>query len=86
MAFKYFVANIVGVICSRPTLFDGNVPILTGLDGDMWASQLLTIEVPGNSVEFTFHFTDTPGYARVREVEVVMFTVGTITLQRQEIF
>ena len=69
-----FEAN--GVTCSRPTssiLFDGNIPTLTGLDGDMWASQLLTVEAPGNSVEFTFDFTDTPGYTGVGGAEVVMF-------------
>ena len=64
-------------ICFRSTrsfLFDGNVPTLTGLDGDMWASQLLTVEAPGNnSVEFIFNFTDTPGYTGVGGAEVVMF-------------
>ena len=33
--------------CDVPTssvLFDGNIPTLTGLDGDMWASQLLTLQ------------------------------------------
>ena len=52
---------ITGVTCSRPTnsiLFGGNVPTFTGLDGNMWASQLLTIEAPDNSVKFTFYFTD----------------------------
>ena len=65
-----------GVTCSRPTnsiLFDGNVPTLTGLDGNMWASQLLTVEASGNNVEFTFDFTDTPGYTGFIGVEVVMF-------------
>ena len=64
------------VTCFRPTssiLFDENVPTLTGLDGDMWASQLLTVEAPGNNVEFTFNFTDTPGYTGVGGAEVVMF-------------
>ena len=68
--------GVTEVICFRPTssiLFDGNVPTLTGLGGDMWASQLLAIEAPGNSVEFTFNFADTPGYTGVRGVEVVMF-------------
>ena len=83
--------NIYGVTCSRPTssiLFDGNVPTLTGLDGDMWASQLLTIEVAGyNIVEFTFNFTDTPGYTGFMRAEVVIFncpewgiSLRTITL------
>ena len=34
--------------CEAPTssvLFDGRIPILTGLDGDMWASQLLTLQL-----------------------------------------
>ena len=69
-----FETNVA--ICSRSTrsfLFDGNVPTLTGLDGDMWASQLLTVEAPGNSVEFIFNFTDTPGYTGVGGAEIVMF-------------
>ena len=59
--------------CLRPmssVLFDGHVPTLTGLDGDMWASQLLTIQ-PSTTV--IFDFTDTLGYDRVERVEVVMF-------------
>ena len=59
--------------CITPTssvLFDGNVPTLTGLDGDMWASQLLTT---ANTAEITFGFTDTPDYTGVGSVEVVMF-------------
>ena len=62
--------------CLIPTssvLFDGNVPILTGLDGDMWASQLLTINITDNIVNITFDFTDTPDYTGVGGVEVVMF-------------
>ena len=61
-------------ICPVPTksvLFDGNVPTLTGLDGDMWASQLLTITA--NTAEITFDFIDTPDYTGVGRVEVVMF-------------
>ena len=54
-------------------LFDGNVPTLTGLDGDMWASQLLTINTTANTADITFDFTDTPDYTGVRRVEVVMF-------------
>ena len=59
--------------CLQPTssvLFDGHVPTLTGLDGDMWASQLLTIQ---SSTVVIFDFTDTPGYVGIRRVEVVMF-------------
>ena len=61
--------------CGAPTtsvLFDGNIPTLTGLDGDMWASQLLTVQ----NQEFENvipDFTDTPGYAGVESVEVTLF-------------
>ena len=47
--------------CDTPTssvLFDGNIPTLTGLDGDMWASQLLTLRIK-NVIrrEIIFDFT-----------------------------
>ena len=77
-------------ICLVPTesvLFDGNVPTLNGLDGDMWASQLLTINTTANAAEITFDFTITPDYTGVGRIEVVMFncpewgiSVRTITL------
>ena len=60
--------------CFQPpnsgVLFDGHVPTLTGLDGDMWASQLLTIDTTQSVI---FDFTDTPGYVGIQRVEVVMF-------------
>ena len=59
--------------CNAPTsgvLFDDNIPTLTGLDGDMWASQLLTLQI---TTEIVSDFTDTPGYARMERVELVMF-------------
>ena len=62
--------------CLQPTssvLFDGCVPTLTGLDGDMWASQLLTIQTTRSLTTVIFDFNDTPGYDRVERVEVVMF-------------
>ena len=66
--------------CDAPTssvLFDGNVPTLTGLDGDMWASQLLTLQLlPSTSEsrrEFIFDFTRTSPSFRVERVELVMF-------------
>ena len=62
--------------CITPTssvLFDGNVSTLTGLDGDMWASQLLIINTTANTAEITFDFTRTPDYTGVERVEVVMF-------------
>ena len=71
-----------GVIsnCTDPTssvLFDGVIPTLTGLDGDMWASQLLTLQRRLSSVYHPFvlfDFTDTAGYvALTGRLEVVMF-------------
>ena len=62
--------------CSKPNssvLFDGHVPTLTGLDGDMWASQLLTIQTKKSPINVIFDFSDTPGYDRIERVEVVMF-------------
>ena len=77
--------------CFQPpnsgVLFDGHVPTLTGLDGDMWASQLLTINTMYSLTNVIFDFTDTPGYVGIQRVEVVMFncpqwgiTSTTITL------
>ena len=53
-------------------LFNG-IFTLTGLDGDMWASQLLTINTTANTADITFNFTDTLNYIGTRRVEVVMF-------------
>ena len=71
-----FVPSLARKSCVTPNssvLFDGNVPTLTGLDGDMWASQLLTINTTANTADINFDFTDTPNYTGVRRVEVVMF-------------
>ena len=63
--------------CFQPpnsgVLFDGRVPTLTGLDGDMWASQPLTINTTQSLTNVIFDFTDTPGYVGIQRVEVVMF-------------
>ena len=64
--------------CTDPTssvLFDGVIPILTGLDGDMWASQLLTLQrATSTRVSALFDFTDTAGYVGLSgRLEVVMF-------------
>ena len=65
--------------CADPTssvLFDGVIPTLTGLDGDMWASQLLTLRRQSSSfarATVLFDFTDTQGYVGLSRVEVVMF-------------
>ena len=62
--------------CMNPTssvLFDGVIPTLTGLDGDMWASQLLTLQTTTRK-RVLFDFTDTPGYVGLSgRLEVVMF-------------
>ena len=71
-----FVRSTTRQTCMMPTssvLFDGNVPTLTGLDGDMWASQLLTINTTANTAEVIFDFNTTPDYTGVGRVEVVMF-------------
>ena len=71
-----FIPSSTRKTCTTPTssvLFDGNVSTLTGLDGDMWASQLLTINTTANTAKITFDFTDTSDYTGVERVEVVMF-------------
>ena len=71
-----FINSVTRQTCITPTssvLFDGNVPTLTGLDDDMWASLLLTINTTDKTVNITFDFTDTPDYTGVGRVEVVMF-------------
>ena len=70
-----------GRVCNAPrssVLFDG-IPTLTGLEGDMWASQLLTFNTSTSSASITFDFTnptDRNGpthYEGVSVIEVVMF-------------
>ena len=62
--------------CDTPTssvLFDGNIPTLTGLDGDMWASQLLTLQTtnPANR-DIPSDFTGTSNYTGLKRIELVM--------------
>ena len=81
--------------CTDPTssvLFDGHIPTLAGLDGDMWASQLLTMSPLASTTEITFDFTGTVAAVRVERVEVVMFNcpqwgigVQTIAAHQQQI-
>lgn len=69
--------------CSQPAssvLFDGTVPTLISLDGDLWASQLLTLQKT-TPIDLTFDVTDIPGYnvgvdGRVEVVHVQLSTVG----------
>ena len=61
--------GVVTSTCTDPTssvLFDGVIPTLTGLDGDMWASQLLTLQRPMPSINIDI---TTP----LSRVEVTMF-------------
>ena len=69
-----------GRVCNAPrssVLFDG-IPTLTGLEGDMWSSQLLTLNTSTSSASITFDFTnptDRNGqtfYFGVEVIEVVM--------------
>ena len=68
--------------CNSPrtsVLFDGNTtPTLTGLGGDMWASQLLVLRVDtGNTENLIIDFSGNPAYpgsnGRVEAIELVMF-------------
>ena len=65
-------------VCRQPAssvLFDGKTPTLTGLSGNMWANQLITLssaEDESRSILLTFEF-DSPEYTGVGEVQVTMF-------------
>ncbi len=70
-----------GRVCNTPRssiLFDG-IPTLTGLDGDMWATQLLILNTSTSSASITFDFNtvfDTNGvttYTGVELIEIVMY-------------
>ena len=82
-------SNYASGICYDPAssvLFDGHIPTLTGLDGDMWASQLLTFIIePLLSFTITFNFTATPNYDGVKAVEVVAFTCPELGIAAREI-
>ena len=72
--------------CADPTssvLFDDprGMPILTGLDGDMWASQLLTIQ--GQTADIHFDFVE---FTRVERFEVVMFNCPQWGIGAQRVF
>ncbi len=74
-----------GRVCNTPrnsVLFDG-IPTLTGLDGDMWATQLLTLNTSTSSASIIFDFNtvfDSNGvttYTGVELIEIVMFNCPT---------
>ena len=73
----------------RSFLFDENIPTLTGLDGNMWARQLLIMKTRLNRLAMlNFEFRTPP---RVMRLEVVLFnceafltSVQTIRLQSSQ--
>ena len=75
--------------CEVPTssvLFDGNIPTLTGLDEDMWASQLLTLQIRNLSgIEIISDFTGMAHYTGVERVELVMFNCPELGIAVQAI-
>ncbi len=61
--------SLIVTLCNEPTtnvLQDGIIPTLTGLDGDMWASQLLTINTDRPTTDITFDFEATLGWRELR--------------------
>ena len=74
---RYFDNGDIGnYTCNYPpssVLFDGNIPTLTGLDGDTWASELLTLYKTDDTTKISLDFTDTPGYAGLGGMELAMF-------------
>ena len=72
---QYSINSQDEIICTLPStsvLFNDKIPTLTGLDGDMWASQLLTLRRLTSNTEITFDFITAP-VPDVGRVEVVMF-------------
>ncbi len=48
--------SLIVTTCNEPTtsvLQDGIIPTLNGLDGDMWASQLLTINTTRRTTDIS---------------------------------
>lgn len=54
-------------------LADGLVPRLHGLDGNLWASQLLTLQTRARALNITLIFNTSSVYVREHKIEVVMF-------------
>ena len=61
------------IICvGSSVIFDGVIPTLTGLDGDTWASQLLTIR--SNNTDLHSNFFNPPeGFDGLSRAELVLF-------------
>ena len=77
------------LFCTEPVsnvLFDGVISKLTGLDGDMWASQLLTLEKRVDDPVLVFlTFATAPISAAVQRIEMVMFNCPQWGVSVQEI-
>ena len=63
------------VVCNTPQdnslLFDGDIPVLTGLDGGQWASGLVTLNASDRTAEIKFTFNQF--FFVMNTVQVVMF-------------
>ena len=72
-------------VCREPAssiLLDGNIPTLTGLDGDMWASQLLTLQKSSQSfIEINFELHHHQGFSESGELWWCYSTVQSGELQ-----
>ena len=69
-------SSVTGNTCLDPTssvLFDGIIPTLTGLNGNTWACQLLTMRTCTSFAVLSFDFTGTPNFVGLRRVEMVLF-------------
>ena len=61
------------ITCRNPAsmvTFDGNIPTLSRLDGNRWASELFTLETSDGEADITCDFQD---FDTVLRVEIVMF-------------
>ena len=90
------VWQLLGIVsCSHPetsVLFDGNIPTLTGLDGDSWADQLLTLNPSNLEERDTYIQLSLPSVQRLR-LEVALFNcpewgiaTSRITIHTSQLF
>ena len=73
-------------MCSDPTgssLFDGVIPELTGLTGDMWAEHLVTLSPLNSDIRLQFEFrqgTNAQEMSRIESIEIVMINCTSIRI------
>ena len=88
--------QLLGIVsCDHPetsVLFDGNIPTLTGLHGDSWADQLLTLNTALLEEKDTLIQLSLPNIKRLR-LEVALFNcpewgiaTSRITIQTSQLF